>query len=109
MTDTGTVKKAFTINPKDVKLSALTAGKGKLNVSWEKGPGGISGYQLQYGLKKSFSDAKKVNISKASIVNGTIKNLKKGKTYYVRIRAFKKVGKTTYWSAWSEAKKAKVK
>ena len=106
---TGTVEKTFKINPKAVTGLKLTAGKGTLSVIWKKAPGGISGYQLQYGLKKSFSGAKKATVSKASTVKGTIKNLKKGKTYYVRIRAFKKVGKTTYWSAWSTAKKAKVK
>ena len=106
---TGTAKKTFKINPKAVSGLKLTAGKGRLTVSWKKGAGGIGGYQLQYGLKKSFSGAKKATVSKASTVKGTIKNLKKGKIYYVRIRAFKKVGKTTYWSAWSAAKKAKVK
>ena len=105
---TGTANKTFKINPKAVGLK-LTAGKGKLTASWKKAPGGVSGYQLQYGLKKSLSGAKKETVSKASTVKGTIKNLKKGKIYYVRIRAFKKVGKTTYWSAWSAAKKAKVK
>jgi len=48
-------------------------------------------------------------VSKASTVKCAIKNLKKGKIYYVRIRAWKKVGKNTYYSAWSAAKKAKVK
>ncbi len=106
---TGTAKKTFKINPRAISGLKLTAGKGRLTVSWKKGAGGIGGYQLQYGLKKSFSGAKKATVSKASTVKGTIKNLKKGKIYYVRIRAFKKVGKTTYWSAWSAAKKAKVK
>jgi len=106
---TGTATKTFKINPKAVSGLKLTAGKGRLTVSWKKGAGGIGGYQLQYGLKKSFSGAKKATVSKASTVKGTIKNLKKGKIYYVRIRAFKKVGKSTYWSAWSAAKKAKVK
>ena len=106
---TGTAKATFKINPKAVSGLKLTAGKGRLTASWKKAHGGISGYQLQYGLKKNFSGAKKVNISKASTVKGTLKNLKAGKTYYVRIRAFKKVGKTTYWSAWSAAKQAKVK
>ncbi len=106
---TGTAKKTFKINPKAVSGLKLTAGKGRLTASWKKSAGGVGGYQLQYGLKKSFSGAKKVNISKAFTVKGTLKNLKAGKTYYVRIRAFKKIGKTTYWSAWSAAKKAKVK
>ena len=104
---TGTAKATFRINPKAVTGLKLTAGMGRLGVSWKKGSN-ISGYQLQYGLKKDFSGAKKATVSKASTVKSTIKNLKTGKTYYVRIRAWKNVGKTTYWSAWSETKKAKV-
>ena len=106
---TGTAKTTFNINPKAVSGLKLTAGKEKMTVSWKKVPGGVSGYQLQYGLKKSFSGAKKATVSKASTVKGTIKNLKKGKIYYVRIRSWKKVGKKMYYSAWSAAKKAKVK
>lgn len=36
----------------------------------------------------------------------TIKSLKGGKKYYVRVRTFKKVGKTKYYSAWSSSKSA---
>ena len=106
---TGTAKKTFKINPKAVSGLKLTAGKGRLTVSWKKAAGGVTGYQLQYGLKKNFSGAKKATVKKAATVKATLKNLKRGKTWYVRIRALKKVGKTTYWSAWSAAKKAKVK
>ena len=42
---------------------------------------------MQYSLKKSMKSAKNVKIKKNSI---TIKRLKKGKTYYVRVRAFSK-------------------
>jgi len=106
---TGTAKKTFKINPKAVSGLKLTAGKGRLTASWKKSAGGVGGYQLQYALKKSFSGARKVTVAKASTLKRTLKNLKKGKIYYVRIRAFKKVGKTTYWSAWSGAKRARVK
>jgi len=58
---TGTVKKAFKINPKAVSGLKLTAGKGRLTVSWKKAAG-VTGYQLQYGLKKNFSGAKKAKV-----------------------------------------------
>lgn len=105
---TGTVKKNFTILPKAVKLSALKAGKGTLTVGWKKGVN-ITGYQLQYALKKNFSGAKKKNVTKAATTRAILKGLKTGKTYYVRIRTYKKVGKKVYYSAWSAAKAAKVK
>lgn len=106
---TGTAKATFRINPKAVTGLKLAAGKGKLTASWKKSAGGVGGYQLQYGLKKNFSGAKKAMVSKATTVRKALKNLKKGKIYYVRVRAWKKVNGMTYWSAWSSAKKAKVK
>lgn len=106
---TGTAKATFKINPKAVSGLKLVAGKGKLTASWTKSPGGVGGYQLQYGLKKNFSGAKKATVSKAATVKKVLKSLKRGKVYYVRIRAWKEVGGKTYWSAWSGAKKAKVK
>ena len=106
---TGAAKATFRINPKAVTGLKLAAGKGKLTASWKKSAGSVGGYQLQYGLKKNFSGAKKATVSKAATVKKALKNLKKGKVYYVRIRAWKKVKGTTYWSAWSGAKKAKVK
>ena len=104
----GTQTVSFNIVPKAVTGLKLKAGKSQLIVSWKKASG-ITGYQLEYSLKKDFSSSKKANVTKATTVKKTLKNLKKGKTYYVRIRAYKKVDGQAYWSAWSAAKKAKVK
>ena len=91
--------------PARVTISSLKAGKKKLTVKWKK----IScvGYQIQYGLKKNFKGAKTVNV-KASL-SKVIKSLKKGKTYYVRIRAYNLNGKKAVYGSWSTIKKAKVK
>jgi len=102
------VKRAFKINPKAVALAGLTAGKQQLVVKWNKGTG-ITGYEVQYGLKKSFAGAKKVTIKKAATVKTVLKKLTTGKKYYVRVRAYKTVGGKKYYSAWSKAKGAKVK
>ena len=101
------VKVTFRINPKAVSLASLTAGKGKLTVKWKKGTGG-AGYQLQYSLSSSFKPSKKVNITRTATVSRVLKNLKSGKTYYVRIRSYKLVGGKTYVSAWSKALRKKV-
>jgi len=103
----GTKKVTFRINPQPVKGLKLGSGKGQITASWGKG-NGITGYELQYGLKKSFDSAKKVTITKATTVKKTISGLKSGNTYFVRIRAYKKVGGKTYYSAWSTAEKVKV-
>ena len=105
---TGKLKATFKIVPKAVTLSSLKAGKNKLTVKWQKSSG-IDGYEIQYSLKKNFKSAKTVKVTKAGTTSKEIKNLKKGKTYYVRIRAYKAVDRVTYYSAWSAAKKAKVK
>ncbi len=102
------VKKTFKINPKSVALSAVTPGTKQLTVTWKKGAG-ITGYEIQYSLKKTFASAKKVTITKAATVKTVIKKLQPKKTYYVRIRTYKTVKGRKYYSAWSGAKSATVK
>ena len=102
------VKKTFRINPKAVSLSSLTPGTRQLTVKWNKGVS-VTGYEVQYALKKSFSGAKKVNIAKAGTVSTVINKLATGKTYYVRVRAYRTVKGKKYYSAWSKVKGVKVK
>ena len=105
---TGTKKLTFNILPRAVTISKLTAGKQSLTVKWGK-RAEATGYELQYALKSSFAGAKTVKIKKNATVSATIKKLKTGKTYYVRLRSYKTVGKKTYYSAWSKGKSGKVK
>ena len=79
----------------------------KVVVTWKKSKK-ATGYQLQYATNKKFKKAKKVTIKRAATTKITVKKLKK-KTYYFRIRAYKKQGKTTVYTAWSKARKVKVK
>lgn len=84
----------------------LTAGKKKLTLTWKKLVK-ASGYEIQISQKKNFKGARKHKIknSKKSL---TIKNLKSGKVYYVRIRAFTKTDGKKVYGKWAVAKK-KVK
>ena len=102
------VSKTFKISPKAVALVGLTAGKQQLTVTWKKGVVN-TWYEIQYGLKKNFAGAKTIAIKKAATVKTVLKNLTTGKTYYVRIRAYKTVNGKKYYSAWSKAMSAKVK
>lgn len=102
-----TVKKNFKINPKPVALVSLTPGSKQLTVKWKKGTS-ISGYEVQYSLKKSFASARKVAINKAGTVQTVLKKLTANKTYYVRVRTYKTVKGKKYYSTWSKAKFAKV-
>ena len=103
----GTAKTTFTINPKKVSKPSVKAGKKKLTVSWKKVKG-ITGYEIQYGTKSNFSDAKTVR-AKKSATSTSLKKLKAKKTYYVRIRAYKTVNKQPIYSAWSKTVKKKTK
>jgi hypothetical protein len=76
--------------PKVAKIKAVkvTAGRNKLNLRWKKASG-ISGYQLQVSPKKTFKGARKITVKKSAKAY-TVKKLKSRKTYFVRIRAYKK-------------------
>ena len=60
-------------------------------------------------MKKDFSAKSTVTVKKNETVKYVIKKLTQGKTYYVRIRVFKKVGGKKYVSDWSKALSKKVK
>ncbi len=97
--------------PKRVSGVILGASKKKLTVSYKKVKG--SGYIIQYSTKKNMKGAKEIKLSGAKKTSRTIKKLKSGQRYYVRVRAFKKYklsGKTKYaYGKWSAKKSIKVK
>lgn len=74
-------------------------GKKSFTIQWNKAAG-VDGYQVQYSLKKNFKKptTKWVNPGKTKL---TVKKLKSKKTYYVRIRAYKKINGKNVYSAWS--------
>ena len=89
-----------------VKLTSAKNGKGKkLTVKWKKVTG-AKGYQLQYALNIKFKKKKSVQTKKTKY---TIKKLKKKKTYYIRVRAYKMNGKKKVYGKWSTVKKVKIK
>ncbi len=87
-------------------LSSVKNVKGKkMTVKWKKNTKG-KGYQIQYSTDKNFKKGNKtVKIGKNSTTSKTISKLKKGKTYYVRIRTVN--GSNT--SDWSGVKSVKIK
>lgn len=104
---TGSVTVNFKIVPKPVKLVSLTPGKTKLTVKWKKGSG-ISGYEIEYSLKKDFSASKTATAGK-SLTETVLRNLKEGRVYYVRIRTYKTVNGKKYYSEWSATLKQTLK
>ncbi|MBR6392361.1 MAG: fibronectin type III domain-containing protein, partial [Eubacterium sp.] len=84
----GSVTKTFKINPGGTALGTVSPGKKKMTVRWKKQATETTGYEIQYGLKKSFKKAKTVRIKKNTTLAKTIKKLKSKKTYYVRVRTY---------------------
>ena len=93
ITETKTLKKS----PKpSVKI------KGGVMIITCKAVTGADGYQVRYATNASMKNAVTISGSKVSVAN-----LKKGKTYYVQARAYKKGAKKTY-GAWSDKVKKKL-
>ena len=67
-----------------------------------------TGYQIQYADNAKFSGAKAVGVTGYNNLSKTITGLQK-KTYYVRIRSFKKSGGVVSYSNWSSAKSVSVR
>jgi hypothetical protein len=104
----GTKTLSFNIVPKATSLT-LAAKSKSIKVSWKKQTSQTTGYQIQYSTSSKFTGAKTVTVKSNKTTSTTIKSLKAKKTYYVRIRTYKKVGSKTVYSAWSGTKKVKTK
>ena len=84
--------------------SAKNSAAKKIAVRWKKNAK-AQGYQVRYiaGSVKTTE-----NVSGAGKVSHTLSGVSKGKTYKVYVRAWRKVGKTVCYSAWSGGKSVKV-
>ena len=105
----------ITVNPKTVSVKRVKALSGrKLKVQWKKDTS-VTGYEVQCALNKTFKSGRKtVKVTKAGTTSATMKKLKKGKKYNVRVRAYKVVrvnGKSQkLYGEWSKVKtSSKVK
>lgn len=95
------------VTPTLLKLSSKSAKT--MTVKWKKN-GKCNGYQVQYAYTSDFKTGrvvKKVKSKAKTIL--TVKKLKKKKNCYVRIRSYRKIGETIYYSAWTKAKKVKIR
>lgn len=96
---------------KKVTISSLKSEKAKqIAVQW-KTVTGASGYVVEYSTSKKFTSktTKKVTVKNGSSKKTTLKKLKSGKKYYVRIKAYKTVNKKSVYGAYSSVKSIKVK
>ena len=102
-------KVTVTVNPAGTKLTSVKNYKGKkLKASWKKNTK-VTGYQVQYSTSSKFKSAKTVTVKGYKSTGKTITKLTKNKKYYVRVRTYKTVSKTNYYSGWSGAKAVTIK
>ena len=102
-------KITITVNPAGTTLSSVKNSASKtITAAWKRNKQ-VSGYEIQYSTNKKLTSGNKtVRVTKNSITSQKLKNLKKGKTYYVRIRTYKTVSGKKYYSDWSAVKSVKV-
>ncbi len=87
---------------------ASSAKKGTVKLEWKK-LSRVSGYELSY-TADSFSEKKTVkSVAVGKADSKTVKNLKSGKRYKFRIRAYKKFGSKRVYGAYSKVKSVKIK
>lgn len=105
-----TAKSQNTSKPKKMILKKVSSPKkGTLKLIWKK-DAGITGYQAVVATDKKFKKNKKTaTIKKNKTVTKTFTKLKRKKTYFAKARAYKQMGKTKVYGAYSAVKKAKVK
>ena len=93
--------------PAKAKLKEVKSAKGKVEAEWKK-DSNASGYQILYSTDKKMKKAKTMNCNKKD-TTATIKNLKKNKTCYVKVRAYKTIDGKKYSGAYSDKMSVKVK
>ena len=99
----------FTIVPKGTNLTKVSSNKNGFELKWKMQKDSVTGYQVQYSTSKSLKNAKTLNVGKNSITTKKITGLKNKKRYYVRIRTFKIVNGTRYYSTWNGTKSVLTK
>lgn len=102
-------KITLTVVPKKMTIKkANSPSRRKLYMAWNTDKS-VTGYQIQLSTRKNFkmeTVQRMYGKKKKSIL---ITGIRSRKTYYVRIRACRKVGKVKYYGAWSDNRAVRIK
>lgn len=107
---TKAASKSKSKKPKKTSISKIKAQKKGFKVTWKK-VSNAKCYQIKYSTSKKFTKktSKTATVKKATTTSKTVKDLKKKKTYYVKVRSYKTVNGKKVYSDWSNVKKVKTK
>ena len=100
-----------TVPDKTVISKAVKSGKTSVKVSWKKvtSSSACSGYQVVLATNSGFTkNVKKVTVSGRNTASKTVTGLTSGKTYYVKVRAYKTVNGVKVYGLYSTVKKVKL-
>lgn len=109
----------FRVRPSKLSLSKVTAAKKSFTAKWKSTVADqeweVSGYQVRYSTNSSMKNAKMKTIRDCYKTSLKVTGLKKGKKYYVQVRAYisefdyEKGKAANLYSDWSKTKSVKVK
>jgi hypothetical protein len=89
---------------KKISITKVKVGKKRIKITWKKAATAqnINGYQIRYKVKGASKwKTKTVSAKKQSL---TIKKLKKGKKYQIKVRSYRTVNKVRQYGPWSKTK-----
>ena len=96
---------SFKIFPASTNITSANASteKQQITVKWKKQTTEVTGYKIQYSTDKNFkSGVTTVRVRTADKEYAVLKKgIKAGKTYYIRIRTYKKAKDKKYYSNWT--------
>ncbi len=100
----------LTVEPKKQKISSLQSkGSTALRVKWRR-DSKVTGYMIQYSTNQNFkSKVKTETVDENDITATTITGLKRGKTYYVRMCAYKMSDGKLIQGDYGQKKKVRLK
>ena len=99
-------KKANSYTTK-ISIASLEAAGSGFDVSWSTQPS-LAKYQIRYSTNKSMKESKIVTVTNKEH-SAAIRDLSKGKQYYVQVRYVRNIGSVKHYSTWSTMKAVRTK
>lgn len=97
----GSVTKPTTVMVKQAKINSVqNSARKSMTVKWGR-VSGASGYELWYSTNAGFKKGVVKKRSSSSVTSKTYSGLKKARTYYVKVRAYKNVNGAMKYGKWS--------